>query len=153
MAEPPFRIDVVVEPMSHEMELADIREAFARAGFDVQPEEWKGLGSGAAPWVISVSLGAPIATFFTTFASKAAEDAYEPVKQWVKDLWALRPGSVVLEDFEKTSLVLSKDLPEAALDALRDIDWFEVRGDYLVWNEKKNEWLDPRRTGMPHRLP
>jgi hypothetical protein len=153
--ENPFRIDVEVGPIANKLELADIREAFARAGFDVRPKEQVGVGSGAAPWVISVTLGAPIATFFTTFASKAAEDAYAPVKRWVHDLWAARraAGSVVLQDFLGSTLVLSSGLPEAALDALRDLDWAEVRGDSLVWSEDKNEWLDPKRTGMPRRLP
>jgi hypothetical protein len=151
----PFRIDVEAAPGAHQQELAEIREAFARAGLEVRPKAQVGLGIDPTAWVISVTLAAPIATFFTTFASKAAEDAYAPVKQWVHDLWAARrgAGSVVLQDFLGSTLVLSSALPEAALDALRDLDWAEVSGQYLVWSEDKNEWLDPRRTGMPRRLP
>jgi hypothetical protein len=75
-------------------------------------------------------------------------DVYPLIRQWVEDLWAARrgagngTGSVVLQDSRDSQLVLSSTLPEEALEALRDVDWAAVEGDYLIWSEKKRQWLD-----------
>jgi len=103
--------------------------------------------AGALPWVIYVTIAVPIAAFFQSFASEAGKDAYAAVKQWVKDVRETRngDGSMVLRDPEHSNLVLNSGIPDEALEALRDLDWSEKRGDYLVWNDSRGEWLDPMK--------
>lgn len=130
-------------------ELAAVEEAFRRAGLEIRAEATVGRKSaGPVQWVIYVTLATPVAAFFQSFGSEAGKDAYGVVKRWVKDVWAARRGngSMVLEDSEHSTLVLSTGIPEDALDALRDLDWSENRGAYLVWSERRGEWLDPMRS-------
>jgi hypothetical protein len=151
MADSTIEIEVAADVSATADDLAAVKEAFRRVGFDVRPEPVVEGRAEAMPWVLYVTIGAPIATFFTTIAAKAGDDAYEAVKRWVKDLWAARrgpndrTGSVVLRDTRGNQLVLSSTFPDEALDALRDIDWTGVEGDYLLWSSKSGRWLDPMK--------
>jgi hypothetical protein len=149
----PVEVEVQADVGATSQELAAVTEAFKRAGFVVRPEAVIAARSaGLVPWLLYVTISAPIAAFFTSFASrsgsKAADDVYPLIRQWVEDLWAARrgagngTGSVVLQDSRDSQLVLSSTLPEEALEALRDVDWAAVEGDYPIWSEKKRQWLD-----------
>jgi hypothetical protein len=47
---------------------------------------------------------------------------------------------MVLRDPDRTNLILHSSYPDEALDALRELDWDAVRGDYLVWDEERRGW-------------
>ena len=145
-------ITVEADVGATEPELVAIADAFRRAGFEVRPEAViSGRSGGPVPWVLYITISAPIAAFFGAFASSAGEDAYAAVKRWAKELWAARlgndsdTGSVVVQDVESTNLVLRSALPDEALEALAAMNWPEAKGDYLVWNEKRRQWLDPMK--------
>lgn len=140
---------VLVEDTASPAEVSEVAEAFRAAGFDVDVDAAYGRKSaGALPWIVYATLAVPFARFFETLAVKAAEDAYAPIKAWIKSIWAARSGSgtgegsIALEDPEHTHLILPTRLSDEALDALAEIDWDAVRGDYLVWDGR---WHDPTK--------
>jgi hypothetical protein len=143
-------IEVATDDLATDAELEAVDQAFRRAGFEVRAEAVVGRKSeGVLPWVIYVTLTAPIASFFGSFAVEAGKDAYSTVKRWLREICESRQesgngsGAVVLRDSEGSSLILTSQLPEEALDALRGLDWSEKRGDYLIWSHDRGEWLDP----------
>ena len=118
-------IDVACDTAATPAELAAVEAAFDRAGFEVHATRAVEARSGdLLHWVIYVTLGFPITAFFSSFGSEAGKDAYPKVKRWVTDIWAARngTGSMRLQDSDHTDLVLSSQLPDEALDALREID-------------------------------
>jgi hypothetical protein len=127
-----------------------VRDAFARHGFEVEvaPEiEFRGVG----PWVVSALVLAPFSTFFSAMAAAAGKDAYEALKDWVRDVFASRQGAgresgrFELADPDRTHLEFPSSIPDRAFDALRDIDWTEQSGDWLVWDDERGEWYDPTK--------
>jgi hypothetical protein len=142
--------EVVTDAAITPDELADLNEAFRRFGFDVQAEPAIHARSiDPVPWVVYITLGAPIATFFTTLAAEAGKDAYEPLKELVKGVLAARrnrPGYAAISDPEHSRVTLQPGLPEEALDALKEIDWSEMGAGDLHWSRARREWLDPLRT-------
>jgi hypothetical protein len=143
---------VHVEDTASRDQVRAVAEAFARAGFEVEVEPDYGRRAlGDLPWVVYVPLAVPISAFFTAFASEAGKDAYAVVKSWVHDVWEARAGagngegSVHLADPDASNLILSNSLPDEALDALRDLDWDELGGGYIVWNAVRREWIDHTR--------
>jgi hypothetical protein len=151
MAEP-IPIDVAADDLASEHELRAVDAAFRDAGFEVQSAAAVGRKSAEVlDWVLYVTLGAPIAAFFTAMASEAGKDSYSALNRWAKSIWearrgaGTRSGSIVLRDSDHTNLVLSSRLPDEALDALERLNWDEVRGDYLVWNEAEGAWRDPMK--------
>ena len=53
-------------------------------------------------------------------------------------------GSIEISDADGTTLVVTTGLPDAALDGLADIQWDEVRGHDLAWDDTASLWRDPR---------
>jgi hypothetical protein len=143
---------VFIEETAPEGHVEAVEEAFAEAGFEVRVAAGYGRkAAGALDWVVHITLAVPIVTFFASFASEAGKDAYASVKEWTRKTWRARrdagtgEGSIVLRDPEGSNLILSTSIPPDALDALRDIDWNESRGGYLVWDSVRREWRDPRK--------
>jgi hypothetical protein len=140
------QIEVHTDIEATRAELDAIDPAFRHAGVPVEADAaLERRSTGALPWVISVVLGAPIATFFTTIAAEAGKDAYRPIKRWAVELLAARQGdgSTAVQDTDGTRLVLDSRLPEEALTALSDLDWskFQQGGD-IHWSKSRREWLD-----------
>jgi hypothetical protein len=137
--------DMKIEPE----ELAEVGAVFRAAGFDVNVHPKYDTRSGPiVPWLIGITLTAPMSAFLTTLAARAADDAYPGVKAFFIGLWHARrrpEGSVVVEDPDGTHVVLVTAVAEHAIDALADIDWTTKRGHYLIWDEARQQWLDPTR--------
>lgn len=136
--------------------LETVRDAFARAGMEVSvAADYERRGAELYPWVVMIVLLTPIAVFLKSFASKlgerAADDAYDPLKQLLRDIVAARrgagtgEGSIALSDPDGTNLVLPSSLPDESIEALRSIDWDAVRGDYLIWDSDQKVWHDPTK--------
>lgn len=149
---------VYTEAGADPSELAAVRDAFQRAGFDVDVEPGVIRRTGVTavlPWIVSVTLTVPIAAWFTSFAVEsgklAAQDVHAAVKAFVKGIFTARQdagggrGALELEDSEGSRLSLTSDVPQEALDALAGIAWDEVRGGYLFWNPTERRWLDPTK--------
>lgn len=143
-------IEVVTDAEASPEELAALNEAFRRFGFNVEADPAVHARSiDPFPWVVYITLGAPIATFFTTLAAEAGKDAYEPLKGWAKDVFAARnnrPGYASISDPEHSRLSLRSDLPDEALDALKEINWSQMQAGDLHWSDSRREWLDPLST-------
>jgi hypothetical protein len=135
-------------------EIAAIEAAFRDAGFNVRVNANREVrtAGGLVPWVVAVSLATPITAFFTALGTQAGKDAYPVLKTWVTAIWKARRssdgGSIDLEDPDGTRLILDDRIPDRAVDALAEVDWDAKRGHYLVWDDDRDEWLDPT---MPDR--
>jgi len=74
------------------------------------------------------------------------------VKQLVKNLQKSgRPdekGTVLLEDEKKTTVVLPSDLPDAAYEALENLDLGKLASLTISWHDPPGEW----RVDMPQRI-
>jgi hypothetical protein len=143
---------VVIEDTAPSEHLDAVAQAFASAGFDVEVVADYGRRSmDLLPWVVLVDLLVPVRPFFNAFFTEAGKDAYASVKKWLRDVSAARAGAgtgegaIQLRDPEHTNVILPSALPDEAIDALRDLDWDEVRGDYLVWDGQRKIWRDPTK--------
>ncbi len=143
---------VLIEDTAPPEHVTTVTEAFRRAGFDVEVAPiFHRKAADLLPWLVKVVVILPIGAFFTSFAVEGGKDAYGAVKEWIKDVSASRTGagtgegSLWLSDPDRTNLVLSSSLPDEAIEKLRDIDWGAKRGDYLVWNASRSEWMDPTK--------
>lgn len=103
---------------------------------------------GDLPWQVLVT-GAPFVAFWSTFASKAGEDAYKAVKRWLVDMSKARgdrPGTVtIIDEPTQTWIVLSPDLPEQALRQLPTFDPVRDGGEsgYARWDPDRRTWAPP----------
>ncbi len=154
-------VDVLAPPE----EVAAVEATLARIGFRGKAVAAIPL-SGGPPvpldWVLTLTLAVPISAFFTAFGAEAGKDAYAAFKKWLSEVRAARRptgerGRLTLQ-YEETSLVLPADLPDVAVDALREIDWNVETSTYLVWDEVRgflafddgqDEWREmPKRPGQ-----
>jgi hypothetical protein len=131
-------------------EIEAVKQAFRHYGFDVDPKgTYITRSVDLTPWLVAVTITAPITAFFAAFAGEAGKDAYAAVRAWVREVWASRaesprpPGSLELEDPDGTRLILWSRISDHALDALSTIDWEQERGSYLMWDEEQGVWRDP----------
>lgn len=127
-----------------------VTQAFARAGFDVDVEAGYGRRSAdVLPWIVQVDLLLPVKVFLLAVVGAAGTDAYSGVKKWVKDVRSARAGagtgegSIQIRDPDHTTVILPTTLPDEGVDALRDLDWDEMRSGYLVWDPDRKVWWDP----------
>lgn len=143
---------VVIERTAPPEHAAAVKEAFARAGFDVEVEcayGWK--SADVLQWIVLVILALPLRGFLEGFGSAAGADAYKAVKAWLEDVSSARSGagtgkgSIQISDPEHSNVILPSPLPDEAIDALRDLDWSEHRGDDLFWDRTRKIWIDPSK--------
>jgi hypothetical protein len=140
---------VVVEYAAPTSEIEAMVTVLARYGVACRPEPTKGYRSGGAlPWLIEITLAAPFAAFFTSAATEAGKDAYLAAKDFLHGMARARQrddrafGAIYVIDSDRTHLVLPDDTPDTALSALRDLDWSQVRGGYLLWDEERGRWAE-----------
>jgi hypothetical protein len=147
---------VVIEDTAPAEHVDAVKDAFARAGLDVEVEAAYGRRSlDLLPWAVVVVLAYPIKPFldgfFTRMGDRAADDSYDGFKTLIRDIIEARRGtgngngSITLSDPDHTNVVVPSPLPEGVIEALRNLDWDAVRGDYLVWDELHQDWRDPTR--------
>ncbi len=147
---------VVIEDTAPPEHPAAVKEAFARAGLEVEVDPSYGRRSGEVlPWIVLVVVGLPLKGFLEGFGKgfgeAAGRDSYEALKAWRNDVSSARSGagtgegSIQISDPEHSNVILSSALPDEAIDALRDLDWNEHRGDYLVWDGTRKIWRDPTK--------
>jgi hypothetical protein len=141
--------EVLIEAEAPPGQEQAVDETFGRAGFEVHSRAAMIRRSAdALPWIVHVTLAVPFVAFFAKFGSEAGKDAYAAVKAWAKAMFEARKesglgrGAISVVDLNGTELVLASDWPDKALDALAEIDWDQVEGGYLLWNEADGEWID-----------
>jgi hypothetical protein len=101
----------------------------------------------ALPWIISITLAAPVAAFFAAIGSEAGKDAYLALKEWLRGIAAISHpavyGHVEIEDPEGTKFDLRpKALPDEAFTGLLELDWSKLSGGELVWAEEEKRWME-----------
>lgn len=158
---PPERIlrRVGVDATAPPEEVAAVETVFARAGFRVHARPEIPLSGGPpipVDWIVYVVVGAPIGAFFTTFAAEAGKDAYLALKEFAAELCAARRATgasgqlkVVHEDMTRM-FEMPLPIPDAGIDALREIDWsaetatssliWDAKRGYLAWDDVSREW-------------
>jgi hypothetical protein len=146
--------DVAIENTATAAQLEAVEAAFRRHGLEVEVRPaYARRAADVLPWIVHITLAAPIAAFFVAFGTEAGKDAYGAVKEWAKDVYRTRrnsgtgQGSITLEDPDQTELVLHSSIPDDALDGLRELDWDQLRGGYLLWDEQRQEWRDYMKRG------
>lgn len=147
---------IVIEDTAPPEHVGAVVDAFSRAGVEVEVEAIYGRRAfDPLPWVIVIELLGPVRAFVSGFFGAAGGDAYSGLKALLKDLVAARSGAgngkgaIELRDPEHTAVIFSDALPDEAFEALRHLDWEEKRGDYLVWDARRNEWWDPTKREPP----
>jgi hypothetical protein len=145
-------VEVMFERTAAADEVAAVEAIFARSGIPVQvaygSEARFGLPVSALDWFVVVVLGGPIVSFFSSLGSKAADDAYEPIKKWFLEMIGARgaqeDGYVQILDTDGTTLEVDGEIPDHALEALAEIDWENVRGNHLLWDAGTGRWVDAK---------
>jgi hypothetical protein len=141
--------NVQVDVEASAAEVRDVEDAFARAGFAeiiVRADQVR-RSTGLLPWIVAVTIGVPVKSFFDGFFATPGERAYDALGAWVKDIWRarhsdVRAGSISIEDPDGTTVILSTTIPDEAIAALADLDWDQLCGGYLIWNAERREWQD-----------
>lgn len=106
--------------------------------------------AGSLPWAIIATLGTlTIGTFIATIVKEAAKDVYAlRIREFIERLFETRDrpeGNLEFVDGEGTRLIIPTQISKRALEALAEVDWPAKRGDYLTWDERRDEWRDPMR--------
>jgi len=130
-------------------EVREVEDAFARAGFveiRVRADEVR-RSTGLLPWIVAVTIGVPVKSFFDGFFATPGERTYDALEAWVKDIWRarhsdVRAGAINIEDPDGTTVILSTTIPDEAIAALANLDWDQLRGGYLIWEDEQRQWRD-----------
>lgn len=134
-------------------EIDGVVAAFSRAGLPVDDAqagyETKGVGDGA--WLVLVFLGGTaIGSYLHGFFAEAGEEDLHRFREWLTDVQAARnpsgeTGALAFQDDQGTNLVVASKLPDEAIEQLRELDWSQEMGHYLVWNRSQRQWRDAMR--------
>jgi hypothetical protein len=142
--QPIERVDIDIGASS--AEVRDVEAAFSRAGFDVTVEaDYVRRSTGALPWVVIVVLGMPVRSFLNGFFETPGKRAYAALEALVKDVWRarhsdVRAGAIDLVDPVGTHVILPPQIPDEAIAALGELDWEQLEGGYLTWNDERRQW-------------
>lgn len=134
-------------------EIARLEAAVRDVGFSVRairarhPTQDQHHVGEALPWIVSITLAAPIASFFAAIGSEAGKDAYIALKEWLRNVAGISHpavyGHVEIVDAEGTNVDLRpKALSDEAFAGLLQIDWSQLRGCTLVWSEDDKKWME-----------
>lgn len=141
-------IPVSINDFATDPQLEAVEEAFRSAGIDAEIEANYFMKSAdLVPWIVSISLAYSAGAFFSGFFGKLGADAATRMQEWVRELrkaWESSPalpGSIVIRGEDGTTVVIG-DPPEQAYASLLELNWEEVEGSYLLWNEERGEWED-----------
>lgn len=123
-----------------------ITEAFRSAGVDVQVGVIPARRGEGLTWLALAVL--PLSGFLTGIGSALAQQAKEGVKRLVQGVLGdkheeRRPGELRLEDQDSgTTIVLTRDLPEEAYQALLALDLAAVKENtVLSWEPVRLRWM------------
>ncbi len=62
----------------------DLKAALSQAGVDARVDERTVTGGALIGWVVTITLAAPLAAFFTAVGSEAGKDAYAVFRTWFR---------------------------------------------------------------------
>jgi hypothetical protein len=127
--------------------LDDLKVALGQAGVDARVEEQYVTGGGVVGWVVTITLAAPLAAFFTAVGSEAGKEAYAAFRTWFRrqKLRTADSGAVILQGSDEQEVVLELGVPEEALAALRELDWPNMLSGPIVWDHGTRRWRSEPR--------
>lgn len=127
-------------------EEAELREALAAAGFDVLAQDLprtRGLENLDAMALLMI----PLHAFLTAAGTRLAADAYPRFKAGIRRLLNrpaaddAKPGPLIVQDTATgLKIVLDRDLPDQAYEALRTLDLTTFRSGPLDWDHGRGRW-------------
>jgi hypothetical protein len=137
--------ELYIEEEATQAEAVAVKEAFARAGFPVTVE--RGLEGPPGEWGVVFSTTVSLPVFFAAFESAEADDPYAAVTAWAQEIFEARQGprwnrGAILIYGPRSSICLSSDIPEAALDSLAEIDSVTSPIGRYEWDMRRNEWRE-----------
>lgn len=141
-------MEIVCDEEASEAEVEALNRVLKDYGLPAASPTYGRKSIGDLPWQVLIT-GAPFVAFWTAIAKKAGDDAYDAVKQWLKEVWAARgdrPGGVtVIDEPSQTWVVLDRDLPDEALRQLSQFDPARDGGDggYARWDPSRRTWTPP----------
>lgn len=148
-------LPVLLDRDASDAEVEAVRIAVGRRGATpIVRAVWeKPPQTGNGPfWMVLILLGVGFKSFADGFLGKLGEDTADALRDLVDDLRTARRGStrapegwVEFDDVDGTNVMFASGLPDAAYRALLDLDWDEVRGGMLIWDDEAAEWYDPNR--------
>lgn len=141
----PESAEAITNTYVTDFEVARIQSAFRTFGIDAEVRA--GLfhkSVDEVPWQIILTLPPTIlvGSFVKSVGSEAGKDFY----LWLKTVAAARPGrscTVNIRDEEHTNVTLHSGLTVEAVAQLDSIDWNELRGAMLFWDDEANRWIAP----------
>lgn len=125
----------------------DLKVALGQAGVDARVDERTVTGGALIGWVVTITLAAPLAAFFTAVGSEAGKDAYAAFRTWFRrqKLRTVDSGTVILQGSDELEVVLELGVPEEALEALRGLDWPHMSSGPIVWDDQTRRWRSEPR--------
>jgi hypothetical protein len=157
-------LQVQIDKWATAEEVRAVREAFRRAGFEVNVNAGIIDLSQQLTWMIIASI--PPSAFLTSYFASAGADAWKATKglseqviRLVKDLKEARggdgDGTIELQDGGRPWLLLTSDMPDEAFRQLETIDWSAAKSGQLKWDVRGRCWMhyvrgkDPQRVSQP----
>jgi hypothetical protein len=125
-----------------------LRAALEEEGISVREvSEQEAAGFGLLAWLVKLVLDGSawdMATFVTKRGSKGIKKLVKHLQE--KSGKADEKGTVVMQDAEaKTTVYFESDLPDAAYEALKTVDWNKLAGLTLNWRDGKWQVELPRK--------
>lgn len=151
----PAAAAVIVESEASSLALRAVRDALDDFGLrEVEVEaSYPRRSADPLPWIIEITVAAPIAAFFIEVAKaagkSAGEDAWKTFKGFVEHVRRKRreagpeAGTVSL-GIGSIEVPLADDLPETAFEQLRLVDEESAPfSGILKWDSGTEQWVDP----------
>jgi hypothetical protein len=135
---PGQRIAVTVHGTSPASLTRAARDALIAAGCEVGvTDNFVPKGPIGPEWLIQVGVKDTIEGFFMALGAAAFATFVRAVFGSSEGLGG---GRLEVHDSDGTRLVLTRELPAAAVSALRDVDWSAVGGGSLTWRADRQTW-------------
>ncbi|MGA5564727.1 hypothetical protein ACPCUV_26660 [Streptomyces platensis] len=116
---------------------SSFKDNLRSAGLDIIPET-RGALIEAIPWLVLISLP------MQSFLSSAGEDAYQALRNAVRDLFRAtvqaRNSAILEDDSSGIQVILESDLPDDAYQQLRDLDLRQFSVGPLIYDRNRHCW-------------
>lgn len=133
-------------------------DANVEATGEARPVAYTGEGNGT-DWIVQVLLPtATVGAFLTAYFGAAGKSAWQKTEAWVKKLREarrsspFRDGRVRINDGKDTELTIDlapKPPPADAWRRLFELDWSELEGYRIYWEDYERRWVAIIRGDLP----
>jgi hypothetical protein len=160
------RLKVLTDAEATQEEIRAVEEVFREVEFDAdveatgaaRPIAYTGEGNGT-DWIVQVLLpSATVGAFLTAYFGAAGKSAWKKTEAWVSRLRAARKpspfpdGRIRITDEADTELTIDltpKPPPAEAWRKLFELDWSELEGYRIYWEDRERRWVAIVRGDLP----